>query len=386
MRPSRLRLWMGRIIPTPVSAAIAGAVDRVEVAQKSRGRSVFQVSFLIQRGRVPANDYALLAGPFSPLSPTTRVIVAVELNGVTHVLIDGFVLHQQLAPGGGRDGQALITLTGEDVSVKMDLDERYFEYPALTPNMIAGVILLKYPELGLLPLVIPPLPPISPLNPLEYVPLQQATDYAFVTELAAQIGYVFRVQPGPAPLINVAYWGPDIRIGLVPQPALTVGQPNATNVDGMNFSYDAMQLYTMRGEVLDDTFNKEVPLWTVPSPIDPYATLPPALIQAPNFWRSKLRDFVIGGETARAYAIAQLQTMMSQQTVVKAEGSLDPFRYGRLLKAFEPVAVRGAGRTYDGVYFVQDVTTMIERGRMKQRFVLTRGGLGSTLDRVPVGS
>ncbi|MFO0614276.1 MAG: hypothetical protein U0414_16935 [Polyangiaceae bacterium] len=385
MPSARLELWMGRVVPTPVSAAIINAVDRVEVRQKSQGRSAFQLSLLVQRRAFPEDDYALLAGPFSPLDPTTRVIVMAEVNGFRNVLIDGFVTHQQLAPSGGRDGMAHITLMGEDVSVRMDLDESSREFPAMPPYAIAAFIVLTYPELGLKPLPIPPIPPYPPPNPLVEVPLQHGTDYAYLNQLAAEYGYVFRVQPTPLPTVNVAYWGPDIRVGVLPQPALTVAQASATNVDEMNFTYDVMQPFAIGGRVLDGLLNRQFPIQTALIPSDPYAKRPPVLVQAPNFWRLQLRKFVVGGNLPEALTRAQITTTLSQQTVVQATGRLDPFRYGQLLRCYESVTVRGAGNTYDGVYFVQELTTTIERGGMKQNFVLTRGGLGTWLEEVPFG-
>jgi hypothetical protein len=69
---------------------------------------------------------------------------------------------------------------------------------------------------------------------------------------------------------------------------------------------------------------------------------------------------------------------------VSASGSLDVLRYGRVLKARSLVGVRGAGLAYDGLYYVQGVTSTLKRGEFKQRFNLTRNGLISITPRVPV--
>ena len=41
------------------------------------------------------------------------------------------------------------------------------------------------------------------------------------------------------------------------------------------------------------------------------------------------------------------------------------------------VGVRGAGRTYDGMYYVESVTHNIKRGEYKQSFTLSRDGVVS---------
>ena len=55
----------------------------------------------------------------------------------------------------------------------------------------------------------------------------------------------------------------------------------------------------------------------------------------------------------------------------------------RLLERGQLVGVRGAGLPYDGLYFVQSVTSKIKRGEFKQSYTLTRNGLVSITPRVP---
>ena len=72
------------------------------------------------------------------------------------------------------------------------------------------------------------------------------------------------------------------------------------------------------------------------------------------------------------------------QDAVSGNGSLDVLRYGRMLKARGLVGVRGVGVAYDGLYYVQSVTSTLKRGEFKQSFNLTRNGLVSITPRVPV--
>ena len=50
---------------------------------------------------------------------------------------------------------------------------------------------------------------------------------------------------------------------------------------------------------------------------------------------------------------------------------------GHILQAPGIVGVRGIGNTYDGKYYVKNVTHKISRGRYTQQFTLTRSGVGS---------
>ena len=70
--------------------------------------------------------------------------------------------------------------------------------------------------------------------------------------------------------------------------------------------------------------------------------------------------------------------------MVKLSGEVDTDRYGHLLQIRKLVGVRGIGQLYDGLYYVKEVTHKIQRGDYKQSFTITRDGIGSTVQSVPV--
>jgi len=78
-----------------------------------------------------------------------------------------------------------------------------------------------------------------------------------------------------------------------------------------------------------------------------------------------------------------LATASKSADAVTANGSLDVLRYGRLLKARKLVGVRGVGHAFNGLYYVEKVTSSIKRGEFKQSFQLSRNGLLSTVNKVP---
>ena len=61
---------------------------------------------------------------------------------------------------------------------------------------------------------------------------------------------------------------------------------------------------------------------------------------------------------------------------VTGTGDLDAVRYGRALRSRRLVDVRGAGSSYNGTYYVREVTHSIRRGEYRQSFTLTRDGRG----------
>jgi hypothetical protein len=165
-----------------------------------------------------------------------RVVIVVILNGVPHVLMDGVVTNHQIAPAQDT-GHATLSVIGEDISVLMDkIDFSGFPFPALPAEGRVALMILKYASLGIVPLVVPSIL-IDVLIPTSRIPAQQGTDLAYIKELAAQVGYVFYIEPGPVPGANIAYWGPQIKVG-IPQPALNINMDAHTNVESLSFAFD----------------------------------------------------------------------------------------------------------------------------------------------------
>jgi hypothetical protein len=54
-----------------------------------------------------------------------------------------------------------------------------------------------------------------------------------------------------------------------------------------------------------------------------------------------------------------------------------------VLRARQLVGVRGAGLAFDGLYYIQQVTSTIKAAEFKQSFSLSRNGIVSLLPVVP---
>jgi hypothetical protein len=368
-----LSLLIGPGVPLPATPDIAEALQSVSVTQNDEGRSGFQMVLQVGRaGPTDLLDYRLLLNPL--LRPFSRVILVVLFNAMPRVLIDGLITNQEFSPG-SEPGKATLTLTGEDVSLAMDMEKKRAEYPAMSEMTIAMLIIGSYPQYGLVPLITPP-PTIDQPLPIERTPVHQGSDLDCLRTMAQRFGYVFYVQPGPAPGANLAYWGPPKRIGL-PQRALTVNQGPETNVDSINFTYNGMAPTIVNDEVQDRLTNSSIPVMTFASfRLPPLAALPALPFQLPNV-RSSLLEQGAGLSFLEAYARAQGVTDKSVDNVVTAQGELDALRYGDVLEPRGIVGLRGAGFTFDGLYYVKSVSHSISRGQYKQRFNLSREGTGA---------
>jgi len=367
----QLTLLLGPVVAIPAPPPYMETLQSVQVTHTDSGRSGFQLTFAVGRsGLSDLVDYSLLTLPL--LRPFNRVILIVTINAIPNVLMDGIITNQQLSPG-GQPGTGTLTVIGEDVSVMMDLEEKSAEHPAQPEMIIANMIILNYPQYGLIPMVIPPVAMDVPL-PMERVPAQHGTDLSYLNEMAGRFGYVFYLTPGPAPFMNTAYWGPPIRAG-IQQPALTVNMGPETNVNSINFQNNALAPVTVSGEVQDRQTNLTIPVMTFVSTRLLLSAEPAILFNQPNT-RKVLFDGS-GLTVAQAYARAQAQTDASTDNVVTVSGELSAVRYGHILQSRGLVGLRGVGYSYDGFYYVKSVTHNISRGEYKQSFTLTRDGVGA---------
>jgi hypothetical protein len=368
-----LSLLIGPTLPLRATPDIAEAVQSVSVTQNDEGRSGFQIVLQIGRaGLADMLDYRLLLNPL--LRPFNRVILTMLFNALPQVIMDGVITTIQMSPG-SQPGAATLTLTGEDVSVMMDMKKKRSSYIAMSEPLIAAAIIAGYAQYGLIPMIIPPAALDQPL-PIERTPVQQGTDLEHLRSIGERFGHVFYVEPGPVPGVNTAYWGPPKRIGL-PQNALTVGSGPESNVESINFSYNGLAPAIVDDVVNDRRLNASLPVMTFASlRLPPLALLPALPTQLPNV-RTTLLDNSSGLDVMQAYARAQGLTDKSVDNVATAQGELDGLRYGGVLKARGIVGLRGAGFTNDGFYYVKSVSHSIGKGQYKQRFSLAREGVGA---------
>ena len=367
-----LTLMIGPAVPVPAPESVMNALTSLQV-NISKDRSGFQLTFAVSKKSLLLTTM-LPAGYFDPM--ITRVIIVVTLRGMPNVLMDGIVTRQELAPS-NEPGESTLTITGEDLSVLMDVIEMPFmRYPGMPEIARVNLILAKYAALGIIPAVIPPIFTDVP-TPNREIPTQTGTDLSYIRLLASRHGYIFYVEPGSAPGTNIAYWGPDIRIPN-PQSALNINMDAHTNLESLSFSLDGLAKKIVVITIFDPVTGKI----TIPIPLPNISVLrpplgarptPPAKVEFPESI-SKLNP---AQAAARALGI-----VFKASDAISGSGSLDVLRYGRILRSRQLVGVRGAGLAYDGLYYVNSVTHNIKLGEYKQSFNLSRDGLMSLTSRV----
>jgi hypothetical protein len=367
-----LTLLIGPAVPVPAPAAVVNALTSVQVTSSTE-RSGFQLEFTVGKNSI-IQTTLLPSGYFDPI--VTRVIIIATVRGLPQVLMDGIVTRHELSPS-SEPGKSTFTLTGEDPSLLMDLVEMPFmRFPAMPIVARVNAILAKYAAFGIVPVAVPPIVPDIP-NPVEEIPHQEGTDREYLKNLAADCGYVFFVEPGP-PGVNYAYFGPDVRAPAL-QPALTINMGPETNIESLRFSLDGMAKKIVVMTVMDPVSRRTPVPVVVPTmnPLRPMMGMRPALpgrVEFPghgtNLNPSDAANQILG-------------LMFNASDSVTGSGTLDVLRYGHVLRARMMVGVRGAGLTYDGLYYVNSVTHSLKRGEYKQSFDLSRDGLVSNTLSVP---
>jgi hypothetical protein len=374
----QLTLMIGPVIPMPAPRVVMDALESVEVRTSADMPSGFTLTFQFS-SKSELNTLFIIAGAQNsgPMMPALRVMLIVTLNGTPQPLFDGVMTNVQVQPGGqGESGT--VTVTGEDLTKVMDMqDWSGLPFPAMPIEARVALLCAKYAPFGLIPVVIPALFPDVPI-PVDKIPAQQGTDLAYIRQLAEQVGYVFYIEPGPAPGTNIAYFGPEMKVGM-PQPALNVDMDAHTNVDNLSFSFDPTK------GVLPIVFiQNQMTRAPIPIPIPNINPLQPPL----GVLSTPLSNITMLKDTARMNPMQAISRGLNEakrsQDSVTATGNLDVLRYGRPLRARGLVGVRGAGVAYDGLYFVSSVKSSLKRGEFKQSFDLTRNGLVSITPRVPV--
>jgi hypothetical protein len=374
----------------PIPFGLAAALASAEVNLSDKSPSGFQLVFNAQPSP-DSNDYPLILEPL--LAEFNRVVLKALVDGQETLLMDGYIIEKELDREAGK-----IVVTGEDLTVKMDLFEISKQYPDKVDSAMVTEILARYSFLGFTKKVTPP---ASEATPIKSCPQQLATDRDYLLELAKRNDSRFYAKFGTAGA--TVYWGPPERDGR-PQPALSSQSGLLGNVEKLNPRYASTKgVLHFGAKLADGDGGKEsmekpfgaakfadVLLSKLPVPLGKFASL----ATDPESFEKDLSTLKVKGKymqnqqlnVSRVDGAAQSATDREGGEAATIDGELDTARYGHILQVPGIVGVRGAGKTFDGDYYVQSVTHKMNfRGgeaKYMQSFKLTREGVGSKLQAV----
>jgi phage protein D len=354
--------YMLQIAMAPAPPPIVEAVQEIEVESSLEEASVLRVRLGISQ--TPIGDWSILdLDPFRPLVP---VSVRVQRGlGPPKAIINGYVTGQDVVYG-PEPGSSRLEVTAMDATYLMNLQEKVMPWPNMPDSVIASSIFGQYG-------VVPQVDPTSPvLTEPEGTTTQRGTDIRFLRRLARRNGFDCYVQPEPLTGIDFGYFKSRMAAGM-PEAVLTVGAGAETNVVDFRIRYEMTRPTTTVAATMDSITGTpqpaiapaaaELPLGIEPSLL---RVLPPPISRPADTALTRTGDLQ---KAAQAIVNRSTWALVATGTVGP---DLDVLRPGGI------VNVRGAGRAYNGSYYVTRVHHALTAGRYEQRFEARRNAVGMT--------
>jgi hypothetical protein len=360
--------FLVQVLKAPLPLPFVDALETIEVECSTDAASILRLRFALSRNWIGDWDLQTV-DLFRPMVP-----ISVRLafgSFVPETLVNGYVRDTRLS-NGDRPGQARLEVVAMDATATlMNHIEQPMPYPNQPDNVVAMQMFGHYGIVAT-PLTVWPVPLTR--TALDTQTTVRAPDIRYLRRAARLHGHELYVQPEPLSGIDVGHFHPPFT-RLPTQGVLSADFGAATNLTGFSVSYDALRPTMALGVALDPRTKAPIPA------VAPIATeLPmgaePALLRGlpPAITRPLMRDAVNPAE-----AVAQARSLANRTSrALKGSGTVDGLKFGRILRAGLPVAVRGAGRQHSGNYYVTKVTHTIQRGSYTQRFEAWRNAVGLT--------
>jgi phage protein D len=297
----------------------------------------------------------------------TKLRVNVNVgSGKTEPLLEAYVI-QTSASFANQPGQSVLNVVAMEPTVKMNLKETVRPWPNMADSDIAEQIFGDY-KFGT---------DIDPTQPtrdeIDHTEMQRGTDIQFLQSLAQRNGYECYVELNPETGVVEGHFHKP-RLQLTPQGVLSVNMGDATNVNSFQPSFDMLQPATAQAANVDIHSHEKQ---STDSDNAEDKTLGSASTVSGDDPRQVLMSGTGLTDTGELQTAAQAEVDRSAFAIT-AEGEVNTVAYGDVLRAKRPVLVRGAGRQFSGVYYVERVTHTFTGDGYTQHFSLRRNAAGLT--------
>lgn len=320
----------------------------------------------------------------SRLAPLSNICVTAQAqDGITHCLIDGYVLAQQIHLDTGT-AKSTMKVWGQDASWLMNTTEQAKEWVDVTDGTAANTIFSNY---GFTP---DPsnLDDDSPVHSDDGATLmQRASDAQFLRQLARRGGKWFRVFCTDTPGQRTGYFAsPDLSAD--PTITLVLNDAKAANIASIDISLDVMRpsavnaFQALFSDADVDTAgaggNFTADGDGLPAMSDQGLA---TLTQNPVTALLTTTAADSGTITQRANAL-----LRDAGWFIRCEGTTDASLLGSILRVGNVVAVNAAGAIHSGNYLVWSVRHKITAEKHEMHFVLVRNAMGTLPPSSPSGS
>ncbi len=310
---------------------------------------------------------------FTRLTPI-KILVTIG-SGPAEPLIQAYVIETESELSNDPGGSTL-DVVAMDPTVLMNLDENVRPWPNMADSEIAEIL---FGEHGFATDV----EPTEPHRPeADVTTIQRGTDIQFLKGLAERNGYECYVEADPADGEVKGHFHPP-RLATKPQGVLSINMGESTNVNSLKARNDMIGPATAEITAIDVESHADQPAAAPEPSLDELGSQPSLVPLRGNPALEPARPRrVLLAHTGLAHT-GELQTY-AQAVVdrsawsITAEGELNTVAYGKLLRAKQPVLLRGAGRQWSGLYYVEKVTHTLTADTYVQSFTLKRNALGLT--------
>jgi phage protein D len=352
-----------QVAGTALDAETLSAIQSVEVEDHAELADVARLKVSTAVGGKNRN-WTVIDDPLC--QRLTNVKIGVRLGGgpVTP-LIDGYVIDVRASLTANAGG-SLAEIVLMDATVLMDLEEKVRAWPNQSDSTVADAIFTEYGfdiDLQDTSFV---------RQDSDVTAMQRSSDIRFLHRLAERNGFECFVDVGDSGRTTGHFHAP--KLDQNAQTVLSVNLGTATTVDDFKVRYDMLKATTAAASGIDAHDATAQP---VQAPSSSEKTLGGASTIPTDLPRTRLLP---GSGLSRAAELQTLaQSVVDRSTyAITAEGVVNAAALGQVLKAKQPVLVRGAGVQFSGQYYVQSVLHRFEQNAYKQQVTLKRNAAGLT--------
>ena len=346
---------------------LASLMSELDVEENADMPGAFELTLPINV--TSSGDYDLPSDP--RLAPLSNIAITAQASdGVTHCLIDGYVLAQTVHLDTGTSSST-VKVWGQDATWLMNTTENVKEWADVTDGSVANTIFGNY---GITP-DDNNLTNDSPAHTSDgHTLMQRATDAQFLRMLARRNGKLFRVYCTDTPGQRTGTFALP-QVSGDPAVTLTLNDSTAATVSALDITWDIMRpsaniamqtLFTSSGQDGAGGTTSDSGL---------------TALEAQNL--AAFAGTTVTSLLTAAVDDGQELTERSQSVLieagwfVKCTGTADVDRLGSILRAGAVTQLNAAGSLHSGKYFVWSVRHKITAEKHTMGFVLMRNALGA---------
>jgi phage protein D len=349
------------------SSAVLGAVKQIEVEDHASMADMLRLKLSVAV-REDGGGWTVLDDELFTRLVKLRLSVTVG-TGSAMPLLDAYVIDVD-TNFTNEPGNSEMVVTAMDPTVLMHLDEKVKSWPNMKDSDVASAI-FGDSAYGFSPVVETT---GYSRDEQDHTLVQRGSDIQFLQQLADRNGFECFVALNDAGTVEGHFHPP--KPDAQPQGTLTVNMGTATNVNRFKARYDMLGPAIAKAATIDpDDASAQSGDAKTPAKTEDMGEAPSTPSDRPRTVLLSQLGMAQSGEVQR---YAQSVVDRSSWSIV-AEGELSTVAYAKVLRAKQPVMVRGVGQQFSGRYYVERVLhTITGDGSWTQKFTLRRNATGLT--------